>query len=620
MANEIISVIILDLDSMKLKLKEAEKLGAETGAKVGSSVGDGMEKGIESGFSAIKTAALAVGAALSAAFAIDKIITAAEEQDNATNRFAASLRSLGALTPQAVKSFEDYSSSLQKITTVGDEVITSNAALLVSIGHLTGDGLKQATKAALDLAAGMQMDVGSAFNIVAKAAEGHVSVLGRYGIHLKETGDKALDFKNAMAALEGAFGGQAEAKAQTFAGSMMQLKNAFGDILEEMGKVIVNNGAFIKAISGLKGVFELISEAVARNKDALIAWTGEALGTAIAVMGDFIEVAGWLAQRIGPALEMAIGFGKAAILGLEVAILSVGSTIEGFILRMQGMSQSDIDNKLIGTTEQINVLKEAMTANTASTVENMAAYDGLAERAATMANNVRAFSQEVIDSAVATGPIIEQALTTPVKTVPSVYAQILGNVKMQLMQWADTVKMISAAVTASIQTFSNGLSKGFAQVGANLVNGASAFQDFGKIMLGVLGDIALQFGATLMLMGIGKVLLGDPSGAGLIAAGVALSILGGALKAMAGGAGSNAGGVSAAGAGGGGGGGGVGGGGISQTENGQTELAQEERKPQTVVQVTVQGNILDRRATGLELIEIINESFGTSGTQTVATT
>jgi len=122
-----------------------------------------------------------------------------------------------------------------------------------------------------------------------------------------------------------------------------------------------------------------------------------------------------------------------------------------------------------------------------------------------------------------------------------------------------------------------------------------------------------------MLKGVGKVLLGDPSGAGLIAAGVALSILGGALKAMAGGAGSNAGGVSAAGAGGGGGGGGVGGGGISQTENGQTELAQEDKKPQTVVQVTVQGNILDRRATGLELVEIINESFGTSGTQTVAT-
>ena len=617
MANEIISEIILDLDSMKAKLKEAEKLGADTGTRVGSDVSSGMEKGLESGFSAARAAIAGLAAALGTAFAVDKIITAAEEQDSATARFAGSLRSIGALTPQAVKSFEDYATSLQKVTTVADEVITSNAALLVSVGHLTGDGLKQATKAALDLAAGMNMDVGSAFNIVAKAAEGHVAVLGRYGIHLKETGDKAVDFKNAMNALAGAFGGQAEAQAQTFAGAMRQLHNAFGDVLEEMGKIIVNNGSFIKAISGLKSVFESLSKWVETNKDALIEWTGEALGYAIQVMADFIQVAGWLGEKIGPYLSGAIGLGKAAILGLEVAILSVGSTIEGFILKMQGMSQSDIDNKLIGTTEQINALKDALTANTASTGENILAYDGLAERAATMANTVRAFSQEVIDSAVATGPVIYDGLTKPVMQVPSVYAQILANVKGQLIQWADTVKMISAAVTASIQTFSNGLSKGFAQVGANLVNGASAFHDFGKIMLGVLGDIALQFGATFMLMGIGKVLLGDPTGAALIGAGVALSILGGALKAMAGGAGGGAPTPSAAGAGGAG--GGISGGGISQTETGNTELAQEDKKPQTVVQVTVQGNILDRRATGLELVEIINESFGTSGTQTVAT-
>jgi hypothetical protein len=45
------------------------------------------------------------------------------------------------------------------------------------------------------------------------------------------------------------------------------------------------------------------------------------------------------------------------------------------------------------------------------------------------------------------------------------------------------------------------------------------------------------------------------------------------------------------------------------------EVQESEReKPQTGVVINVQGNILDRRETGLELAKVLSESFDTNGT------
>ena len=39
----------------------------------------------------------------------------------------------------------------------------------------------------------------------------------------------------------------------------------------------------------------------------------------------------------------------------------------------------------------------------------------------------------------------------------------------------------------------------------------------------------------------------------------------------------------------------------------------EQQRPGTQIAVNIQGNILDRRQTGLEIAEVINEVFGTNG-------
>jgi len=150
-------------------------------------------------------AAKKIGGALAAVFAAREIVQffkksadAAMEAEQATNAFASSLAQIGKFSQQSVKDFENYASSLQKTTGVSDDLIIQNASLLTSLGNLSGEGLKKGTKAALDLAVALQIDVGTAFGLVAKAASGNVTQLSRYGIKVSEAGTASQKFANVL--------------------------------------------------------------------------------------------------------------------------------------------------------------------------------------------------------------------------------------------------------------------------------------------------------------------------------------------------------------------------------------------------------------------------------------
>lgn len=157
----------------------------------------------------------------------------------------------------------------------------------------------------------------------------------------------------------------------------------------------------------------------------------------------------------------------------------------------------------------------------------------------------------------------------------------------------------------------NGLASSFAAVGAALAKGQNAFQAFAGAIISALGMLAIQIGTMLVATGLGFQAAGAimpawaVAGAGTVAAGLALITLGGAMQALgsgaSGGGGDTGGGVAA------------GGGGLSSGSAATQEAEVDERKPQTAVTVNVQGNILDRRQTGLEIAEVINETFGSNG-------
>lgn len=152
-----------------------------------------------------------------------------------------------------------------------------------------------------------------------------------------------------------------------------------------------------------------------------------------------------------------------------------------------------------------------------------------------------------------------------------------------------------------------GITNSLAAFGNAIVTGKDRFEEFGKGILKTLGALAIQLGQFLILTGLGFTALGflGFSGAGAVAAGVGLTILGGVLQAL----GSSSSGTAA--------------GGVAATPSDQAgfgtavDLTQQQnlnRQAGTTINLTVQGSIFDSDETGGRLVKLLNDSFDKDGT------
>ena len=207
---------------LQLKDKASKQMG-----KVGSAL-QGLKKHWL-GITVAVGAFVAVGADMVRAFI---------KQENAVEKLNISLKNQGITSKETSKEIQSYASALQKVTTVGDEVILEQQALLVSFG-LTGRELEITTKAALDLSAGLGIDLKAATLLLGKAFTGETSALSRYGIKIEEGLDESEKFTAVMGELNRMFGGAAQARLNTFSGRMENLGNRVGDLKEKIGQQLI---------------------------------------------------------------------------------------------------------------------------------------------------------------------------------------------------------------------------------------------------------------------------------------------------------------------------------------------------------------------------------------------
>jgi len=152
-------------------------------------------------------------------------------QEQAEKRLEVALgRTSNALLKQA--------SSLQKMTVFGDESIIGVQA---SIGAFikSEDQIKKATEATLDIAVAMGMDLKSAGDLVAKTLGSSTNAMSRYGIEVSGAVGSTERLESLTGNVARLFGGQAKAQTETYAGSVEQLKNEFGDMAENIGTIVI---------------------------------------------------------------------------------------------------------------------------------------------------------------------------------------------------------------------------------------------------------------------------------------------------------------------------------------------------------------------------------------------
>ncbi len=191
-------------------------------------------------------------------------IAASKAQEEAQNELNIALAQTGIYSAKTADEFDAFATTLQNTTGIQDEVILKNAALIQNLAQLDKDGLKRATKAAIDLSAALGKDLGTASEALGKAANGNITALTKMGIQIEKGQTKAQTFNNTLKALEDRFGGTAAAKINTYGGAVQFATNQFGDLQEEVGGVITQN---VVVVDLWKNVGKLIISATQHVKE-----------------------------------------------------------------------------------------------------------------------------------------------------------------------------------------------------------------------------------------------------------------------------------------------------------------------------------------------------------------
>lgn len=169
-----------------------------------------------------------------------------------------------------------------------------------------------------------------------------------------------------------------------------------------------------------------------------------------------------------------------------------------------------------------------------------------------------------------------------------------------------TANQLNGAIKSALV---NAIAQGVQAMAVALVKGENILSAFGKSILSVFADLAIQTGTILIGIGLGLDALKALQGFAAVAAGIGLIAIGGVLKALSGGGGgvpSGNTGVTAT------------GGGVAFTGDTQTLIQQNEerdmvRAPQTVVNFQVMGDILDSSDTQNRIVSLLNDAIDTKG-------
>lgn len=208
MSNEIAKLFVtLGLDSKEMQT------GLKSLQKDMTQIGKGM---------------LAFGATTTAALGL--ATNAAMEEQIGINQLSQALDNVGVSYDSLSSEIENTLAATQKLSNFGDGEQRAALAEIVSITG-TYEGALEQLQVAVDLAAAKNMDLTAAATLVGKAMAGETGTLSRYGIVLQEGATQT----EIMAQLQDRFAGSAEAAINP----LTQLKNSFGDLVEDIGTALV---------------------------------------------------------------------------------------------------------------------------------------------------------------------------------------------------------------------------------------------------------------------------------------------------------------------------------------------------------------------------------------------
>lgn len=255
-------------DSATGKMTDAATKLAESSKKSTKGTTDAFAvmAGVVGGELVIGAFNLAKDAALSLASAIlGDGIDAAVAQEKAMLQLSTVLKNTGENTLESRKLFSDFADEMEGLTNIGDDVILKLSAMGKAMGQ-TNEETKQMVRVAADLSVAMGIDVEQAMTMLGGTLNGTAGKLEKLNPELGNLSAEALRSGAAVDILGKKFQGLAGQNAKTFEGSLLGIKNQFGNFTEAIGTLIKNNSALSSVMNSISNGFKQLTLFVEANK------------------------------------------------------------------------------------------------------------------------------------------------------------------------------------------------------------------------------------------------------------------------------------------------------------------------------------------------------------------
>ena len=417
--------ILGDVTNLNKSLKTADN-------DVNSFAG-GLEK-----FSARAGKAFALAGAAAVAYAgklaIDGV-KAAIEDEAAQAKLAKTLENVTGATDQTIKATEDYILQTSLAFGVTDEQLRPSLERLVRATKDVEEAQKLQSLA-LDISAGSGKSLESVSNALAKAAEGQTTALGKLGVGIDAADLKTMNLDQITKTLSDTFGGQAQAKTETYQGKMDKLKVAFDEAKESVGTallpIITKMADYISTnmvpalnsfIAGLTGK-DSVNESLTKTQETALAWGKRIkgligtiinfkdeilfLGATLATVFAVSAISGWVAATVtavGTLIKLynalkasAIVAGVASAFALN-PLLGVGAVAVGAGVLAAAAALSNQFNTVVPGSKDLTGMEA--TGLSAGLYGSTPVNPGATKPAASMAPGAIAASASAANKAVA---------------------------------------------------------------------------------------------------------------------------------------------------------------------------------------------------------------------------
>ena len=329
---------------VKSLTKSLDKMGdeAEKSSKQATSAFSVFQGTLASGI-ALK----AIGAVTNAASKlfntfITQGVVAAQVQEDAINRLNASLSTIGEFSKEASQDIQDFASSLQSVTTFGDEAIINMVALSQSFGF-SAEQSKIAAEAAIQLSVAAGINLEEATRRVGRTISGSIADVSKFASGIKDLTKEELEAGKAANVLLDNLKGLAEAQTSTFSGASKQLANTFGDLTETTGFFVTKNPAVISAIKEIEKFIKLMDKSLKDNNETITSFVADAIPLIIGFAGVMLQVFGAVGKVIDNALIPLRGFIGGFTALIEFASGDLDAAKETFISTFEEI-QDSIEN------------------------------------------------------------------------------------------------------------------------------------------------------------------------------------------------------------------------------------------------------------------------------------